>query len=253
MSRVTASPRSALGIDVGGSSLKLARVDTLTQALLSPFHSVSTPQPATPDSLVQLFAQLAQQIAPHDPVGIAMPCVVQHGITRSAANIDAGWIDFDCAAAARTALGRPVAVLNDADAAGLAEMRWGAGRGVSGTVMLLTFGTGIGSAMFRDGRLVPNTELGHLRVDGSEAEHQASARVRTVESLDWAAWAARVNRVLAEYHALFWPDLFIIGGGISQDFAQFESLLKCRAPVRVAHFTAQAGAMGAALAAVEAL
>jgi polyphosphate glucokinase len=247
----TARNTAALGIDVGGSSLKVARVDTATQTLLSPFTSVPTPQPATPAALVQLFAQLSQQLAPADPVGIAMPCVVQHGITRSAANIDPGWIDFDCAAAARSALGRRVTVLNDADAAGLAEMRWGAGRGVRGTVMLLTFGTGIGSALFNDGRLLPNTELGHLQVDGREAEHQASARVRTVESLDWAAWAARVNRVLAEYHALFWPDLFILGGSISQDFAQFEHLLRCRAPVRAAQFTAQAGAMGAALAAAE--
>ena len=242
---------TALGIDVGGSSLKVARVDTATQALVSPFHSVPTPQPATPAALVQLFAQLAQQLAPTDPVGIAMPCVVQHGITRSAANIDPGWIDFDCAAAARLALGRPVTVLNDADAAGLAEMRWGAGKGEQGVVMLLTFGTGIGSALFHGGRLLPNTELGHLQVDGREAEHQASARVRTTQSLDWPSWAMRVNRVLAEYHALFWPDLFILGGSISQDFALFEPYLQCRAPVRPAQFMAQAGAMGAALAAIE--
>jgi polyphosphate glucokinase len=244
---------TALGIDVGGSSLKVARVDTATQALVSPFHSVPTPQPATPAALVQLFAQLAQQLAPADPVGIALPCVVQHGIARSAANIDPGWIDFDCAAAARVALGRPVTVLNDADAAGLAEMRWGAGKGEQGVVLLLTFGTGIGSALFHEGRLLPNTELGHLQVDGREAEHQASARVRTLESLDWPSWAMRVNRVLAEYHALFWPDLIILGGSISQDFALFEPYLQCRAPVRAAQFMAQAGAMGAALAAIEEL
>lgn len=242
----------ALGIDVGGSSLKAVRLDASTQRMLTPLHSVPTPQPATPQALLALFGQLAGQLAPPDPVGIAMPCVVTHGVTRSAANIDAGWIDFNCEAAARQALGRAVTVLNDADAAGLVEMRWGAGRGERGTVLLLTLGTGIGSALFRDGVLVPNTELGHLQVDGREAEHQAAARVRTVESLDWPAWAARVNRVLAEYHALFWPDLVILGGSISQDFAQFAHLLQCRAPVRAAQFTAQAGAMGAALAAAEA-
>jgi polyphosphate glucokinase len=141
-----------------------------------------------------------------------------------------------------------VTLLNDADAAGLAELRWGAARGMRGTVMVLTFGTGIGSALFTNGRLVPNTELGHMEVDGVEGEQRASARVRGEEGLDWAQWAERVNRYLDAINRLFWPELIVIGGGVSENFAQFGPLLRSRAPVRAATLGASAGVVGAAMA-----
>jgi len=142
-----------------------------------------------------------------------------------------------------------VKLLNDADAAGLAELRWGAARGERGTVMVLTFGTGIGSALFTDGRLVPNTELGHMQVDGFEAEQRASARVRTDEGLDWPQWADRVNRYLDAINSLFWPDLIVMGGGISESFVEYAPLLRSRAPLRAATLGAAAGVVGAAMAA----
>jgi len=178
-----------------------------------------------------------------------LPSVVQHGIARTAANIDKGWIGVDAAARLGARLQRPVVFLNDADAAGLAEMRWGAGRGTQGTVIMLTFGTGIGSAVFVDGVLVPNTEFGHMEMDGQDAELTASARVRTELSLDWPAWCERVNRFLARMHALFWPDVFILGGSVTENFATFGPLLSSPAEIRVAQFAGQAGVVGAALAA----
>ena len=238
-----------LGIDVGGSSVKAAVVDVSSGQLCSAVSRWETPHPATPDALIAGFATLAQTLPAADRIGLAMPCVVQQGVTRTAANIDTGWIDFAAAQVVQQRLQRPVTLVNDADAAGLAEMHWGAGRGQQGVVMLLTFGTGIGSALFHNGVLIPNTELGHLQLDGYEAEHRASARVRTEEHLDWPAWTQRVNAYLAHVHALFWPDLFILGGAVSEHFALFEPWLRCRAPVRAAQFTGQAGIVGAALAA----
>ena len=238
-----------VGIDVGGSAIKAALVDVEAGQLRSDVVRCPTPQPSSPLALIECFAQLLQPLPGNVPIGFAMPSVVQQGITRTAANIDSAWVDFDCAAAAQQRLQRPVALVNDADAAGLAEMRWGAGQGEQGVVMMLTFGTGIGSALFCDGVLVPNTELGHLELDGFEAEHRASARIRTQEQLSWPAWADRVNDYLAHVHALFWPDLFILGGAISENFDQFAPLLQCRAPVRAAQFTGQSGIVGAALAA----
>ena len=238
-----------LGIDVGGSSVKAAVVDVSSGQLCSAVSRWETPHPATPDALIAGFATLAQALPAAGRIGLAMPCVVQQGRTRTAANIDAGWIDFAAAQSVQQCLQRPVTLINDADAAGLAEMHWGAGRGQAGVVMLLTFGTGIGSALFHNGVLIPNTELGHLQLDGYEAEHRASARVRTEEQLDWPAWAQRVNAYLAHVQALFCPDLFILGGAVSENFALFEPWLRCRAPVRAAQFTGQAGIVGAALAA----
>jgi polyphosphate glucokinase len=240
--------RSVLGIDVGGSSIKAAVVDVVSGQAVTPLASVPTPQPSTPVRLIEVFAELDARFATGGPVGLALPCVVQHGVTRTAANVDKSWIGFDCATALHGRLGRPVAVLNDADAAGLAEMRWGAGRGTRGVVIVLTFGTGIGSAIFNDGRLLPNTEFGHLEMDGQEAEHRASARVRTVEGLDWPAWAERVNAYLDRMHGLFWPDVFILGGAVSENFAHFAPLLKSPADIRAAQFGGQAGLIGAALA-----
>ena len=171
-------------------------------------------------------------------------------IARTAANVDKSWIGSAGGARLSQLIGRPVIFLNDADAAGVAEMSpGGAGRDTRGVVILLTFGTGIGSALFLDGQLVPNTELGHMEFHGQDAELTASARVRTEERLDWAGWCARVNDYLARLHALFWPDLFILGGSISEDFDQYRNLLKSPTPIRRANHGAQAGVIGAAFAA----
>ena len=241
-----------LGIDLGGSSIKAGAVDPSTARVVGETHSVPTP-PGAP--LAATSAALASLVAHFPectgPVGLAFPAVVRHGITRSAANVDSAWIGADAAALLTAAAGRTGYVLNDADAVGIAEMRVGAGRGERGVVMMLTFGTGIGSALFVDGRLWPNTELGHLLVDHREAEHIASARVRTEEGLDWPAWCDRVNRVLDCYQSLFWPDLFIIGGGVSERFEEYAGLLRSQARIVPAGLRHAAGVVGAALYAAE--
>jgi polyphosphate glucokinase len=239
-----------LGFDVGGSSIKAGLVDTERGPMMSPLRSVPTPVPSTPEAVLQACAQIDREFAARGPVGLAFPSVVQGGIARTAANVDKSWIG--CAGGSRLSqlIGRPVIFLNDADAAGVAEMSAaGAGRNVNGVVILLTFGTGIGSALFVDGELVPNTEFGHLEFHGQDAERTASARIRTEERLDWPTWCARVNDYLARLHALFWPDLFIIGGSISEDFDQFGHLLESPTEIRRAAHGAQAGVVGAAFAA----
>ncbi len=240
-----------LGFDVGGSSIKGAPVDVATGVLTAPVASVNTPLSATPAAVADAIKGLTSRFPGDQPMGIAVPAVVKHGVTWTAANIDASWIGAHSEQVFRTTLGRPIVLLNDADAAGIAEMQLGAGRGCSDTVMLLTFGTGIGTALFIDGRLLPNTELGHLELQGREAEHLASARVRSDERLDWPQWAERVNAVLATYHKLLWPDLFILGGGVTDDYEEFGHLLRSPARIVPAHFRAQAGIVGAALAAAE--
>jgi polyphosphate glucokinase len=239
-----------LGLDVGGYSIKAALVDVERGVSTTPLRSVRTPVPSTPEAVLQACAQIDRDLGASGAVGLAFPSVVQGGIARTAANIDTAWIG--CAGGARLAqlVGRPVTFLNDADAAGVAEMSpGGAGMDVRGVVILLTFGTGIGSALFLDGELVPNTEFGHMEFHGQDAELTSSARVRTEERLDWAAWCARVNDYLARLHALFWPDLFILGGSISEDFGQFGHLLQSPTPIRRAVHGAQAGVIGAAFAA----
>jgi polyphosphate glucokinase len=239
----------ALGVDVGGSSIKYAPVQVQMGKLLTEVRSVPTPQPFHGDALAQVVAGLTSGLSDDSAVGVALPCVVRGGVIHTAANLDASLIGLDVEALLKTRMRRPVVVLNDADAAGLAEMRWGAARGVRGTVMVLTFGTGIGSALFVDGRLVPNTELGHMEVDGVEGELRASARVRTEEALDWAQWTSRVNRYLEAINRLFWPELIVMGGGISESFEQFAPLLRSRAPVKAAILGPGAGVVGAAMAA----
>jgi polyphosphate glucokinase len=238
-----------LGIDVGGSSIKSALVDVETGKLLATPFSVPTPKPATPPQLLDVFGDVVRHFAPVDAIGLAMPSVVQHGVTRTAANIDAGWLGFPIERELHERTRQAVKVLNDADAAGLAEMRWGSGRDTNGLVIMLTFGTGIGSAIFIDGHLVPNTEFGHLEMLGRDAELHASARVRTVEGLAWPQWAERVNLYLAKMHALFWPDVFILGGAVSENYALFAPHLRSQAEVRPALFAGHAGIVGAALAA----
>jgi polyphosphate glucokinase len=241
---------AVLGIDVGGSSVKAGLVDVDAGRVLGELISAPTPQPATPQALTRVLAALAGRLpGSTGRVGVAFPSVIKDGTAYTAANIDAAWVGTNGAALAARALGRPVLFLNDADAAGLAEMRFGSGRDCRGTVIMLTFGTGIGSALFTRGQLFPNTELGHMELHGGEAEHWAAAHVRTVEGLDFPAWCARVNDYLAALHRLFWPDVFIIGGGVSEHFAEFASLLHSPAELRAAHFAGQAGVVGAALAA----
>ena len=244
--------RQVLGIDVGGSSVKAALVDVDSGRLIGELISAPTPQPASPVGVMQVIAGLAQRLpGAEGPVGLAFPSVVKYGRVRTAANIDPAWLGTDGAALAERTLGRPAVFLNDADAAGIAEMRWGAGRGVTGTAIMLTFGTGIGTALFTQGRLFPNTELGHMELNGTDAEKWASAHVKTAENLDWAAWIERVNVYLERMHALFWPDVFILGGAVSEHFAQFAPLLRSQAEIKPAHFAGQAGVVGAARAAVE--
>jgi polyphosphate glucokinase len=238
-----------LGIDVGGSSIKAALVETGTGTIIGETHSVPTPRPSAVTPMIDAFAELDRRLGATGTVGLAMPSVVQRGIARTAANIDSSWIGVDGASLLRARIGRPVVFLNDADAAGLAEVRWGAGRDTNGTVIVLTFGTGIGSAIFVDGRLVPNTEFGHMELNGGEAEHWASARVRTEERLDWPAWAERVNVYLARLHALLWPDVFILGGAVSENFGAFGPLLESPAKILPAEFEGQAGVIGSAFAA----
>jgi polyphosphate glucokinase len=243
---------SALGIDVGGSGIKAAPVDTATGRLLVERRRVPTPQPATPEAVVAAVAAIAGEFAAAECVGVGVPAVVKHGRSWTAANIDPAWIGCDIESLLRDALGRPVLALNDADAAGVAEMRYGAGRGQRGTVVLLTLGTGIGSAVFVDGLLLPNTEFGHLDIRGKAAERRAAAQVRKEEKLSWDKWAARLSEVLIAIERLLWPDLFILGGGVSRKHELFLPLLECRTPVAPATLGNDAGIVGAAIAAQQA-
>jgi polyphosphate glucokinase len=247
-----------LGIDVGGSAIKQAVVRVVDGTLLGDMQTLTTPQPSVPDAVLVAIAAAcapAQRPGGATPVraaGLAFPAVVQQGRARTAAHVDPSWLGVDGAAELQRRLGIPAVFLNDADAAGLAEMRLGAGRGLRGVVIVLTFGTGIGTAPFVDGHLLPNTELGHLPMHGSDGEEWASARARSRDSLGFAAWAERVNEYLDLMQRLFWPDVFIIGGGVSAQFEQFGALLRSPARILPARFRDQAGVIGAALAASEA-
>jgi polyphosphate glucokinase len=251
------APRIAIGIDVGGSAVKAAAVDVATGALVTPRHRVTTPRPSTPAAVVEVIARLVARIgreadAPSAPVGVGVPSVVIDGVTKTAANIDPGWVDFAAAGAVSAAIGRSAVVLNDADAAGIAEMRFGAGEGRAGTVLVLTLGTGLGSGLFVDGRLVPNTELGHMEIRGEDAEHRSAAVARVRDRLSWKAWAADLDEHLRAIDRLFWPSLIILGGGVSRDADRFLPLLTLRPPVVPAELRNDAGIVGAAMAAVEA-
>ncbi|GAA3481495.1 MULTISPECIES: polyphosphate--glucose phosphotransferase [Streptomyces] len=238
------------GVDIGGSGIKGAPVDLDRGDLAQERHKVLTPHPATPEDVADSVAEVVGHFDWSGPVGITFPGVVTSGVTRTAANVDKGWIDTD----ARTLLGNklslPVTVLNDADAAGIAEMTFGAGRGRKGTVIMLTFGTGIGSAVFIDGQLVPNTELGHLELNGHDAEKHASTKAKEDEDLSWHHWAHRVQRYLTHVEMLFSPELFIIGGGVSRKADKFLPLIDhVRAEMIPAELQNNAGIVGAAMAA----
>lgn len=239
----------AFGIDVGGSGIKGGIVDLDTGELIGERQRIDTPQPATPDAVAATVTELMGRFDYDGPVGLTLPCVIKAGTARTAANVDPAWIGTDATTLFGVALpGRTITVLNDADAAGMAENRYGAGKGVDGVVMLLTFGTGIGSAVIQDGVLLPNTELGHLQVRGHEAEHLAAASVKEAKGLSWQDWAPRVSEVLRTLEDLLWPDLFIVGGGVSRKAEKWIPLLENRTPVVGASLRNTAGIVGAALA-----
>lgn len=245
------SNSAILAFDVGGSFVKAGVVDVAAGRVAGEVLRRTTPADAAPEAVMDLLAATAGELPSTGPVGLAFPSVAKRGVAWTAANIDRRWIGTDARALLETRIRRPVAFLNDADAAGIAEMTLGAGRGRDGTVMVLTLGTGIGSAIFVDGRLLPNTEFGHLEVRGMEAEHRASAKVRADRRLGWQEWADAVNEVLAAFHALLWPDVFIIGGGVTENWQHFGSLLRSRAEIVPAQFGNDAGLIGAAMAAAE--
>jgi polyphosphate glucokinase len=250
-----ADARIAIGVDVGGSAIKAGAVDVEAGHLISQRLKVPTPQPSTPAAVVKVIAELVTQAAadaPADaPVGVGVPCVVVDGVTLTAANIDKAWIGFDLETALRPVLRRPVFVLNDADAAGMAEMRFGAGKGKLGVVLILTLGTGVGSALFVDGKLVPNTELGHMEVRGTDAEKRSAAVARVRDRESWQAWAANLDEHLRAIDRILWPGLIIVGGGVSRDADHFIPLLTVRPPVVPATLLNDAGTVGDAMAAAE--
>lgn len=241
-----------LGVDIGGTGIKGAPVDSIKGELLAERLRIETPQPSTPEACAGVIATIARNFDWSGAIGVGYPGVIRAGaITTTAANVDPGWINLDARALLEEVTGCPVTLINDADAAGLAEIRFGVGRGEAGVVMMLTVGTGIGSALFTNGHLVPNTELGHLKIRDKDAERRASDRVRVVKELSWKDWALRFDEYLRYVEFLFNPDLFIIGGGASKNFSKFASLLTVRAPVVPAQMLNEAGIVGAAMVALE--
>jgi polyphosphate glucokinase len=241
-----------LGIDIGGSGVKGAPVDTVGGQLLAERFRVPTPQPSDVGSVVEAVAQVAAQFEGYDRVGVTFPGVVVEGVTRTAANVDKSWIDAPAAQLFTERLGVPVSVLNDADAAGVAEVAFGAGKDQSGLTMMLTFGTGIGSALFLDGVLIPNTEFGHLELDGKDAELRASDRAREQDDLSWEKWAGRVQEYLRHVEMLLSPRLFIVGGGVSKKSDRWLPLIEIRTPIVPATLLNNAGIIGAAVTAEQA-
>ena len=245
----------AFGIDIGGTGIKGAVVDVGSGDLATERKRIKTPQPATPEAVAQVVALLVADADWHGDVGATFPAVIKHGVAQSAANVDPSWIgtDVDRVFTDVVSGAGEVIVLNDADAAGIAEARFGAAKGVNGVVIMLTFGTGIGSALLMDGVLVPNTELGHLELDGHDAESRAAASVRDEHGMSYKAWAQRVNHYMRHVERLFTPDLFVVGGGISKNADKWVPLLELNTPVEPAQLLNNAGIVGAAIAVVERL
>ena len=238
-----------LGIDIGGSGMKAAEVDITTGEMLTERFRIETPKPATPEAMAEVVAQLTAHYSWTGPVGVGFPGVIQDGIVRTAANLDKSWVDVDGDSVFTEAAGCDVVMINDADAAGLAEARFGAAKDIAGTVILLTLGTGIGSAVFTNGQLVANTEFGHLELNGKIAEDRASSRVKEEKDLSFKKWGKQVEKVLQELEKLFWPKLFVLGGGISKEFDDFKEFLDdVHTPIVAAELRNEAGIVGAALA-----
>ncbi|MCK5825394.1 MAG: ROK family protein [Desulfuromusa sp.] len=235
-----------LGIDIGGSGIKGAVVAVETGRLVSEHLQIKTPRPATPASVIKATGELVRSFDWHGSIGCGFPAVIQDGMVKTAANIDTSWIGVNARDFLQRETGCVCSVINDADAAGLAEMVFGAGRGKMGSVLILTLGTGIGSALFYQGRLFPNLELGYLPLEGAPAEHYASAAVRVNEKLSWVTWSKRLNRFLNHVERLFSPELIIIGGGVSSRHKEFFPLLETRAELVPAGYLNHSGIVGAA-------
>lgn len=243
---------AVLGIDIGGSGIKGALVNVETGEMVTDRLRIPTPKPATPAAVIDTVCEIVEHFDYQGPMGVGIPSVVLDGVVMSAANIDDAWINFPGKKALAEATGCEVTLLNDADVAGIAEMRFGAGRGHNGVVMIFTLGTGIGSAMFVKGRLVPNLELGHIymRKKKKDAESYASDRIRKKKDLSWKKWGKRLNKYFRYIEGLFSPQLIIIGGGVSKKHKKYLKRIKTRAPVVPAELRNEAGIVGAALAAV---
>jgi len=238
-----------LGIDIGGSGIKGAPVNLAEGQFARDRLRLDNPKLSTPDAVADLVVQIAKRFADDtgdSPIGITLPGVVTDGVVRSAANIDPAWIGTDARRLFSERLGRPVHVVNDADAAGVGELHFGAARNAEGLVLMTTLGTGIGSALFYDGVLIPNSELGHLEIDGRDAEHRASSSVKDDKNLSWQEWAERLQRYYSHVEDLLWPDLIVVGGGVSRKAEKFLPLLHLRAPIVAAQLQNSAGIIGAA-------
>ncbi|RNC83265.1 MAG: ROK family protein [Balneola sp.] len=239
-----------LGIDVGGSGIKGAIVDTEKGELITERFRLVTPQPATPDAMIETMIAIIRHFDWHGPIGCGFPAAVVNEIIRTAANIDNSWIGVNASKRIEKETGCPVHLVNDVDAAAYAEMNFGAGVGEHGTVVMAAFGTGIGTAIFRNDQLIPNTEFGHVYLkNGKKAEHYSANSVREKNEMSWKKWGKRVNKYLQYMEALFWPDLFIIGGGVSKDFDSFKEYIDVEARVVPAASRNHAGIIGAALSA----
>lgn len=246
---------SVLGIDIGGSGIKAAPVDVETGSLVEERYRIPTPSPGTPEQVIEVIRRIVEHFAWQGKIGVGFPGVVRRGVVETAANVSHEWVGQDLASLIETATGCPAVILNDADAAGLAEMRFGKGRAYEEDyVLFLTLGTGIGSAFFVKRELWPNSELGHLQVRGKDAEHRAGDGVRQEQDLSWKKWGKKLQEVLQMYDFLFNPDVIILGGGISKKYEKFEKYLKdIHAEVVPAELRNQAGIIGAAMAAAESI
>ncbi len=238
-----------MGIDIGGSGIKGALVDIEKGALATDRYRVPTPQPSKPKPVAKAVAEVVEHFDWNGPIGCTFPAIIKKGVAYSAANVDDEWIGTDAARIIQRYTGDPVLIINDADAAGIAEMHFGAGRGHSGVVIMLTLGTGIGSAVFVNGELLPNTELGHLELRGKDGEDRASDRIRTEKDWSWKKWAKRLNEYIQHVEFLFSPDLFIIGGGVSKKYQKYFPHLDLKTEIVPAQLRNEAGIVGAAMAA----
>ena len=239
--------KKILGIDIGGSGVKGAIVDTKKGILLTERYRIPTPQPATPEAVAEVVGKIAQHFKWKGPIGAGFPGVIQQGIARTAANVDKSWIDVDLNKLFSAVTGCKVHVVNDADAAGMAEVKFGAGNGKKGTLLLVTVGTGLGTVIFSNGKLVPNLEMGHILLHGADAELYATDAARKKEKLDWDTWAKRFNEYLLRMEELVWPDRIIIGGGASKKGDKFFHHFTTKAKVVPAKLMNEAGIVGAAM------
>lgn len=237
----------ALGIDIGGSGIKGAPVNVETGELLAERMRIKTPEGAKPKAVAEVVAEIVHTFEWKGPIGIGFPAPIKHGVAMMAANVSQKWVGLNADELLTSATGCPCKVGNDADVAGMAEMAFGAGKGQAGTVIMITLGTGIGSAIYYNGHLLPNTEFGHMQMNGMDAEQRASDAARQRDDLSWKKYAKRLNAYLNEMEKLFWPDLFIIGGGVSKQHEKFLPLLDLQTKITPAQFQNEAGIVGAAL------